>query len=403
MRRYLRTLGYIAGFIGVLLAIVALVRVSSTNQRLTDVREELLMVAQGIRQNDIRSLSTRMENLSTDLSKVSGDLRTLTTDVQGMRTKVDQLGKDLAGLSAKVTAMDSARLEDLTARLNALAKELEGLAGRLARVEETAARVAALSADLSRLSQEFAGLRAQVSALDSGRIEAVAQRVGSVAGELEGLAGRLAALEAEQAKALAELAGLGVRIGVVDAEALFVQVFLPQVGAERAALQAKAQALQELQARRAQGQIPSPAYEQEYARRQAEALQAQARVNTAMLERLLASPGFAAFHADLQKVRDQALTWAEEADALVRQAQVAVLDYTAFFNQIQQLQAAFQQVDQLLTQVAAMKILEISQQVAQEEGYHLVLRVKDVVMYRVEPVVDLTKEVEKRLWALFGS
>lgn len=343
MRRYLRTLGYIAGFIGVLLAIVALVRVSSTNQRLTDVREELLMVAQGIRQNDIRSLSTRMENLSTDLSKVSGDLRTLTTDVQGMRTKVDQLGKELAGLSAKVTAMDSARLEDLTARLNALAKELEGLAGRLA------------------------------------------------------------ALEAEQAKALAELAGLGVRIGVVDAEALFVQVFLPQVGAERAALQAKAQAHQELQARRAQGQIPSPAYEQEYARRQAEALQAQARVNTAMLERLLASPGFAAFHADLQKVRDQALTWAEEADALVRQAQVAVLDYAAFFNQIQQLQAAFQQVDQLLTQVAAMKILEISQQVAQEEGYHLVLRVKDVVMYRVEPVVDLTKEVEKRLWALFGS
>jgi acyl dehydratase len=48
--------------------------------------------------------------------------------------------------------------------------------------------------------------------------------------------------------------------------------------------------------------------------------------------------------------------------------------------------------------------LEISQQVAQEQGYDIVLRTKDVVMYQRAPAIsDLTPEVEKRLQNLFPS
>ena len=46
-----------------------------------------------------------------------------------------------------------------------------------------------------------------------------------------------------------------VGIAVVDAEGLFTRVFLPQMEAERRALQAKAQATQELQTKKAKSKL----------------------------------------------------------------------------------------------------------------------------------------------------
>ncbi|MEN3011054.1 MAG: OmpH family outer membrane protein [Candidatus Bipolaricaulaceae bacterium] len=230
----------------------------------------------------------------------------------------------------------------------------------------------------------------------SGETAGLARDLGALQARVQTLEGRVANLPVAAAAAL--------KIGVVDAENLFTTVFLPQVAAERSALQAKAQAIQDLQARYAQGQIKADAYQQQYAKLQAEYLQGQVRVNMAMLDKMIASPGFANLRADLQVLRDQAKPLADQVDALVKQAQVTILNVTDFLAQVQQLQAAFQQVDQLLTQVAAVKILEISQQVAMELGYDIVLRTKDVVMYQRAPAVaNLTPEVEKRLWNLFPA
>ncbi|MCX7844062.1 MAG: OmpH family outer membrane protein [Candidatus Bipolaricaulota bacterium] len=232
----------------------------------------------------------------------------------------------------------------------------------------------------------------------SGETAGLARDLGALQARVQTLEGRVANLPAAAAAAPA------LKVGVVDAENLFTTVFLPQVAAERSALQAKAQAIQDLQARYAQGQIKADAYQQQYARLQAEYLQGQVRVNMAMLDKMIASPGFANLRADLQVLRDQAKPLADQVDALVKQAQVTILNVTDFLAQVQQLQAAFQQVDQLLTQVAAVKILEISQQVAMELGYDIVLRTKDVVMYQRAPAVaNLTPEVEKRLWNLFPA
>lgn len=224
-----------------------------------------------------------------------------------------------------------------------------------------------------------------------------------LAKDLGALQSLVQALEAK-VSALPTATGPAIKIGVVDAETLFTRVFLPQVAAERSTLLAKGQAIQDLQTRYVQGQIKPDAYQQQYAKLQAEYLQAQVNVNMSMLEKMIASPGFANLRADLQNLRDQAKPLADEVADLVKQAQVVILDYTTFFNRLQQLQNAFQQVDQLLTQVAAAKILEISQQVAQEQGYDIVLRTKDVVMYQRAPTItDLTSEVEKRLWNLFPT
>lgn len=225
----------------------------------------------------------------------------------------------------------------------------------------------------------------------------LAKDLGALQARVQTVEGRIAALPTGPASP-------SLKVGVVDAETLFTRVFLPQVATERTALQAKAQAVQDLQTKYAQGQVKPDAYQRQYAKLQAEYLQGQVQVNMSMLDKMIASPGFANLRADLQNLRNQAKPLADQVEALVKQAQVVILDYTTFFDQLRQLQAAFQQVDQLLTQVAAVKILEISQLVAHEQGYDIVLRVKDVVMYQRAPsVVDLTPEVEKRLWVLFPT
>lgn len=230
---------------------------------------------------------------------------------------------------------------------------------------------------------------------------------GTSGDDVKRLTDRVAKVETGQRELETRIAGVsvggaGLKVGVVDAEALFTRVFLPQVQTERATMEAKAKDIQTLQADYTAGKIKLDVYQQRYARLQAELIQASLRVNMAMLDKMIASAGFLNLKADLESLRVQARPLETEVQAVVKEAQVTILDLAGFGERLQQLQLAFQQLDQLLTQVAAVKILEISQQIAKEKGYDIVLRTKDVVMFRREStVIDLSSDVEGRLWAVF--
>ena len=47
--------------VGTILALAALISANNAHSRVTDVREELLTAVQGLRMNDLRTLSTRSE------------------------------------------------------------------------------------------------------------------------------------------------------------------------------------------------------------------------------------------------------------------------------------------------------------------------------------------------------
>ena len=331
---------------------------NNAHLRVTEIREEHLTAVQGLRMNDLRTLSTRIEAVRTDLGNMQTDMKNFSSSLQAAQTKIGQLEQSITGLTKR---LDSAETE-----LEAFVQALEELRTATEEVRKT------------------------LALHNPTDIEARLQKIEKLLEELQ--------------KSIEALHVAQVRIAVVDAEGLFTRVFLPQVEAERWAFQAKAQAIQELQAKYAQGQIQAESYLREYAKLAAEYLEAQVQVNMSMLEKMIASPGFANLRADLQNLRDQAKPLADQVQNLVKQAQVVVLDYTTFSNQLQQLQIAFQQVDQLLTQVAAVKILEISQKLAQEKGFDIVLRTKDVVMYFRSPAIsDLTADVEQALWGLFAE
>lgn len=263
--------------------------------------------------------------------------------------------------------------------------------------DELAARVENLEARIGEFSAY------------GSRIKGVESKVGEFEGTLSQLEGKLSHLEdrlggLEQKVSGLGAAGPGLKVGYVDADGLFIKVFIPQVQEERAVMEEKKRAITELQARRVKGEIGEDEFKLQYYVLQVELLKAQFDVDMAMLNKMIASPGFANLKADLERLREQAAPAVDEIDKLLEEAKLGVVDEQAFMAKYQALQNAFQQLDQLLTQIAAQKIVEVTQAVAQERGYDLVLRRKDVLVFRnAETVDDLSPLVEQRLWKLFAA
>lgn len=196
----------------------------------------------------------------------------------------------------------------------------------------------------------------------------------------------------------------GPKVAYVDAETLFTRVFWAQVQAERQAMERKQKEIQDLALRYSQGEIPQDQYEEALLRLQAELLEANLTIILTMLDKMITSPGFANFRSDLELIREQARPVRDGVRNLVETASLGIVDREGFLAQYQQHQLAFQQLDQLLTQAAAAKIAEIAQQVGREQGYDLVLKRQDVVIYRnPEGVGDISPTVEQRLWNLFPA
>ncbi|NOX44444.1 MAG: hypothetical protein GXO72_01725 [Caldiserica bacterium] len=264
--------------------------------------------------------------------------------------------------------------------------------------EELTARVEALEAKIG----EFSGY--------GSRIKGVEAKVGEFEGKLSQLEGKLSHIEDRLGGLEQKVAGVGtgggpgLKVGYVDADSLFIKVFIPQVQAERAVMEEKKRAISELQARRMRGEIGDDEFKLQYYPLQVELLLAQYKVDMSMLDKMIASPGFANLKSDLERLREQASPAVDEINKLLDEAKLGVVDEQAFMAKYQALQNAFQQLDQLLTQIAAQKIVEVTQAVAQEKGYDLVLRRKDVLVFRnAETVDDLSPLVEQRLWKLFAT
>ncbi|MCD6128501.1 OmpH family outer membrane protein [Candidatus Bipolaricaulota bacterium] len=236
-----------------------------------------------------------------------------------------------------------------------------------------------------------------VGGIVGGRLFSKGSDTSALETRLDDVESKISSLE-DQLASLPQ--GPGLKVAYVDAESLFVKVFLPQVEAERQAMAQKQGEIQNLQARYLQGELTQDQYQQQVAKLQVELLQAQLNVDLTMLDKMIASPGFVNFRGDLERIREQARPLVDEVKDLLQTAQLGIVDMEVLLA----LESSFKQLDQLLTQAAAAKIVEIAQQVAKEKGFDLVLRKKDVLIYRnEETVTDISGDVEGRLWGLFSS
>lgn len=133
---------------------------------------------------------------------------------------------------------------------------------------------------------------------------------------------------------------------------------------------------------------------------QVELLQAQLNIDIGTIDRMISSAGFSDIRNDLERLREEAQPVIDEMKKLVSTVRVGIIDPQEFRNRYDQVKAAFTQLDQLLTQAATSKIVKAAEKIAVENGYDLVLRAKNVIIYRnTAKLVDITDLVKHELAA----
>jgi len=131
---------------------------------------------------------------------------------------------------------------------------------------------------------------------------------------------------------------------------------------------------------------------------QVELLQAQLNIDIGTIDRMIASTGFSDIRSDLERLKEEAQPVIDEMKKLVSTVRVGIIDPQEFENRYTQVKNAFTQLDQLLTQAATAKIVQAAETVAVRNGYDLVLRTKNVIIYRnMASVVDITDLVKAEL------
>jgi len=192
-----------------------------------------------------------------------------------------------------------------------------------------------------------------------------------------------------------------VRIAYLQAEDAF-SVFLNAVSNLRQRALDKQTEILQLQQEFAASTISKDDYQQRLNELQAELLDAQLAINIGTIDKMIASEKFADIRSDLERLREEAQPIVDEMKNLVSTAKVGIIDPVEFETRFNRVKSAFEQLDQLLTTAASKKLVEAAQKIATEYGYDLVLRSKNVIVYRnpakMTDITDLVKaEIAKYL------
>jgi Skp family chaperone for outer membrane proteins len=188
-----------------------------------------------------------------------------------------------------------------------------------------------------------------------------------------------------------------LKIAFINAESAF-SVFTDAVRYLRQVAVDKQGEIVKLQQQYMSGTISKHDFDTQNNQLQVELLQAQLNIDLGTIDKMIASTGFSDMRSDLQRLKDEAQPVVDEMKNLVSTVRVGLIDTTEFQNRYTQVKNAFSQLDQLLTQAATAKIVEATNKVALAEGYDLVLRVKNVIIYRnTAKMIDITDLVKHEL------
>ena len=188
-----------------------------------------------------------------------------------------------------------------------------------------------------------------------------------------------------------------LRVAYVNAESAFA-VFTDAVADYRQRANDKAEQIVGLQQEFLQSTISQDDYEQRLMELRAELLDAQFSVDLGMIDRMLAADGFANIRGDLTALKEEAQPVVNEMKNLLSTTQTGVISGAEFDGRYAQLESAYTQLDQLLVSAASSKIIEAASEISIEKGFDLVLRAKNVIVYRNPAILtDITDLVKAKL------
>ena len=185
-----------------------------------------------------------------------------------------------------------------------------------------------------------------------------------------------------------------LKIAYMDAEQAFT-VFVLAVSDLRQRITDKNNEIAELQNEYNQGTISSEESTRRYYVLNAELLDARMTTAAGTLDRMIASDDFADLRSALITLREQGQPLLDDINNLVSTISVGAIDATEFSTRHARLSATFEEFDGYVTAAATQKLVQATDKVAREQGYDLVIRKKDVIMYRNDLTVDDITETVK--------
>jgi len=204
----------------------------------------------------------------------------------------------------------------------------------------------------------------------------------------------LAAMQADITQLKQASASQSLKVAYMDAEDAFT-VFLLAVGDLRQQISDKNDEITQLKNDYAQGIVARDEYERSLYQLNAELLDARVTVAAGTLDRMIASNHFSNLRSQLISLREQAQPLVDEVNNLVSTIRVGAIDATEFTNRYATLSTLFEQFDGYVTSAATSKLVQATEQIANQYGYDLVIRKKDVIMYRnaatIDDITDLVK------------
>lgn len=188
-----------------------------------------------------------------------------------------------------------------------------------------------------------------------------------------------------------------LRIAYMDAEQAFT-VFVSAVGDLRQQITDKNAEITALQNEYNQGLVSLEDSQRRFAVLQAELLDARVSTAAGTLDRMIASSDFADLRSGLISLREQGQPIVDNVNDLVSTIRIGAIDTTEFNNRLTVLTAAFEQFDGYVTNAATQKLVQATEKVARAQGFDLVIRKKDVIMYRNDLTVsDITETVKAEI------
>ena len=153
-----------------------------------------------------------------------------------------------------------------------------------------------------------------------------------------------------------------------------------------------------LQQQYQRGALTKEEFESKYTKLQVEKLQLNFEINLEALDKMIASDGFADMRAYLRQIKVEVEPMIAAVNELAMAVEVGAFDRTELERNYVAVATAFQKFEEALTKKALEKIYQAAQEVAEENGYDLVLREKDVIVYlNEEKIEDITTLVKGKL------
>lgn len=398
------------------------------NDRINSLKEKLAANQASV--NSLReentALKDRLNKLDTNnkeqaakieslKNKASGLSDRLTGEIETLRGKIalgdEDLRVELKGNKAKMeNVVDQLELQreeitHFTDENNKLEKKVNQLESS---AEKQIGKIDELKGKNSKLKDRIEELKEEVSKSNKkleSKINYVQEKTVKADrfNSLKELVKRQEETFADLSEQVNDLSNIGesatitpLKIGYVNATEAF-NVFTNAVKEEREQAQKKEEELVELRERAIQGEITEEEYNKQSDILQAEKLKAQLAIDLAMVEKMINAKGFESISDRLSQLKTQVDPIINELNNVLEDMKNDTASPEEVAQTLSQINDQYQQLDKLLTRLIETKIFQITNMEADREGYDLVFRQENVILYRnsneIDDLTEDTKEV----------